>query len=440
MKTRIGWKVLLLSGALACGWAGSAVAEDRRELEDSLFNEAAGSTSAAAATLPAPVLIAAPETKTVGFSGTVTSAVVDQISTTRTANALYTFTVVDMLLDARLPQNAKVFADLEAIYLSQTQTAQVVLQELFFDFNLDQAVYFRTGKQVLQWGRCYLWNPTDLINVERPHFVPKIGTREGAYGLKMHVPFGTTANLYGFVDTGTAMDAEHTAGALKAELLLGNFEAAFSGWGKKGFYPVWGLDFSTRLFGIDMLGEASLSRGDHQARARIEDGRLTVTTDEQTWAPRASLDLSRSFTPGDFKDQLTVMVEGYYDRAGYADNVLADETQYDFAQPAFNGLTRGTQRDFITFHRLYQPNYFSRAYVALFTTFNRFLLTDMTLTGNAILNLVDYSGLVSAGVSYTALNGFTAGLLANFDLGARNREYTFSGEQLNLQLTLGISF
>jgi hypothetical protein len=443
MRPRNKWRAQLAAAVVVCWLAGNAAAEDRREWEESLFNDAAGSTADAAAALPAPELLAPPEPKTVGFSGTVTSAIVNQVSNTQAANALYTFTVAEVFLDARLPQNAKVFADLEAIYLSQNQVTQVALQELFFDFNLFQSVYFRTGKQVLQWGRCYLWNPTDLINVERPHFVPKIGTREGAYGLKMHLPFGTRANLYGFVDTGAALDAEHTAGAFKAEILLWNFEAAFSGWGKKGFYPVWGLDFSTRIVGIDTMGEISLSRGDHQARARIEDGRLTVATGEESWAPRASLDLSRSFTVGDFKDRLTVMVEGYYDRAGYTDNVLADPAQYDFAPETFDGptpVTRGTQKDFITFNHLYQPNYFSRAYVALFTTFNRFLLTDMTLSGNAILNLVDSSGLLSLGVNYSALNSFTAGLLANFDLGAPDREYTFSGEKLNLQLTFGISF
>ena len=31
----------------------------------------------------------------------------------------------------------------------------------------EDKIYFRTGKQVLKWGRSYFWNPTDLINVEK---------------------------------------------------------------------------------------------------------------------------------------------------------------------------------------------------------------------------------------------------------------------------------
>lgn len=440
MRTRAGWIVLI--GLGACLAAGAAAAEDRRELEASLFSSEADS-STATAEAPLPVAIPTPDPKTVGFSGQITSALVDQISNSHAANYLYTYTVGTFYLDARLARGAKVFANLEADYLSQSQTTAVFLRELFFDFNLDRAIYLRTGKQVLQWGRCYLWNPTDLINVERPQFVAKIGAREGAYGIKAHVPFGTAANFYGFLDTGSAPNAETAAGAVKAEFLLGNFEVAFSGWSKKGYRPVWGLDFSTRILGIDALGEVALSQGDNRSRARVRNGVLTLETDNTAWTPRASLDFSRSFTVGNFKDRLTVMVEGYYDRAGYETNVLGDATEYPFAQPVTVDGTpavRGTQQEFIRALNLYQPNYLSRAYVALFTTFNRFILTDLSLSLNYIQNLVDYSGLLSTGVTYADQNGFTAGLLVNADLGGPDKEYTFAGEKYNIQMTFGISF
>jgi hypothetical protein len=415
-------------------------AEDRKGLEDSLFAEGGGTTSEAAAN---PALALTPEPKSVAFSGQITSAGVDLVSNTLDANYLYTLTVADIYLDARLPRQAKVFADVEAMYLSQTQVTSVALQELFLDFNLDQAAYFRIGKQVLQWGRCYLWNPTDLINVERPHFIRKIGTREGAYGLKMHIPFGTVFNIYDFLDTGLAQDADAVANAVKVEYLLGNFEVAASGWGKKGHRPVWGLDFSTRIFGIDTLGEVAASQESDQVSAQVEDGLLVANQDDQAWYPRASLNFSRSFTPGDFKDQVTFMVEGYYDRSGYDKNVLADTTEHDFAQPAANGSSlsaRGTMKEFIFLKQLYQPNYFSRGYVALFTTFNRFILADAVLNLNWIQNLVDNSNIVSAGVTYTELNGFTLGVLADYYLGTANTEYTSQGEKYDLQMTFGIAF
>jgi hypothetical protein len=390
-----------------------------------------------------PALALTAEPKSVAFSGQITSAAIDQVSNTENANFLYTYTVADIFLDARLEHQAKVFADVEATYLSQGQVTSVALQELFLDFNLDQAAYFRAGKQVLQWGRCYLWNPTDLINVEQPHFIRKIGTRQGAYGLKLHIPFGTVVNIYDFVDTGNAQDADSVANALKLEYLIGNFEVAASGWAKKGRRPVWGLDFSTRIFTVDTLGEVSAAQGGTQTRAHIEDGQLVSDLDGDAWEPRASLDFSRSFTPGNFKDQLTVMAEGYYDHSGYDKNILADDTQYAFAPSSANGsagMARGTQKEFIYLKQLYQPNYFSRGYAALFVTWNRFLLADAVLNLNYIQNLVDNSSIVSGGVTYTELNGFTVGLLADGYLGTHDCEYTALGEKYDLQMTFAIAF
>jgi hypothetical protein len=440
MRRRTPW---WLAACLGCCALVPVLArgEDRSALEDSLFADGGGTTASAASAPPAMILT--PEPKSVGFSGEITSAVVDLVSNTVNANYLYTYTVADIYLDARLPRQAKVFADVEATYLSQGQTTSVALQELFLDFNLAQTAYFRAGKQTLQWGRCYLWNPTDLINVERPHFVRKIGTREGAYGLKLHVPFGTVVNIYDFLDTGAASEAGAVANALKLEALLGNFEVAVSGWGKKGHRPVWGLDFSTRLFGVDTLGEVAASQGSNQTRAQVVDGELVTAADDEVWYPRASLDFSRSFTVGDWKDRLTVMAEGYYNQAGYDRNVLADGTVYTFAPPAGAGpaaVAHGTQKEFIFLKQLFQPNYFSRGYVALFTTFNRFLLADAVLNLNWIQNLVDNSNIVSLGVTYTELNGFTLGLLANGYLGTPNSEYTAAGEKYDLQMTFGIAF
>jgi hypothetical protein len=430
----------VVAGVL-CLLAAGAAAEDRQALEAELFTDAAGTTAAA----DVPVAIPTPDPKTVAFSGQITGAADVQYSNTRNADALNTFSIADLFLDVRLAQQAKVFLSLELTYLSQGSLTALTLPEAFFDFNLERAAYFRTGKQVLQWGRCYLWNPTDLINVERERFIRRLGQREGAYGMKVHVPFGTTVNIYDFVDTGRATDLESLANAFKVEVLLGNLEIAFSNWVKRGYAPVWGLDLSTRVFGIDTQGEISTSHGDYLARARVVEGELATARDPEAWATRASLNLSRGFTVGDFKDRLTVMVEGYYDRTAYTDNVLADPTDYPFAEPVWGPgslvpTVHGTYQEYITLNQLYQPNYFSRAYVALFTTFTRFLLADMALNANYIQNLVDASGLVSAGVTYTTLNSFTAGFLANVPVGGPDREYTFQGMKYDLQLTVGISF
>ncbi len=185
---------------------------------------------------------------------------------------LSTFVLGNLLLDIRLPQGAKAFANLQTEYIPLDSAVMVSLQELFIDGNLKNHVFLRLGKQVLQWGRCDIWNPTDLINVEKKLFIQKIGYREGAYGIKLHIPFGTTYNIYGFLDTREASSIDSIAAAGKFEFLIGGTEMAFSMWDKKYCHPVFGYDFSTRLVGLDLTGELAVSDGSNSFTVQEQNG------------------------------------------------------------------------------------------------------------------------------------------------------------------------
>lgn len=381
----------------------------------------------------------AEQKKTIGFSGEITSAMVDVVSSTGAKNSLYTYSVANIFLDVRLKNDVKAFVNLETTYLSQRKATEVALRELFFDFNYARRVYFRTGKQVLQWGRCYLWNPTDLINIEKKPFIRKIGYREGAYGMKFHAPFGTKYNIYGFIDTGNASYEEDIGGALKFEFLLGGTEMAFSGWAKNNYNGVFGYDISSRLGDIDIAGEASASYGDNTRHIREQSGVLDIYRKTGEWIPRASVNLSKGFRVGNFNDRLTVTSEFFYNHTGYEDDVFGDGTVYAFSTPVGLSMT-GTKREYLLGNGLYDPNYSSKYYGALFISLGRFIITDMTLNANYIRNCNDGSGILSTGVSYKDLNDLSAGLLVNSYIGPGEREYTYSGAKCDVQATFGIAF
>ena len=222
----------------------------------------------------------------------------------KSTNKLSNYMVANLLFDARLTKGYKGFINYETQYVSQTRNTTYLLREMFLDFNISNRVYFRTGKQILQWGRCYLWNPTDLINVEKKMFIQKIGYREGAYGIKMHIPSGTKWNIYSFIDTGNADNTDNIAGALKFEFLYGRkTEMAFETWSKKGYKTVYGYDFSTRLSGIDLYGESSMSYGDNYDRMKEESGILLKYRVDNEWVNRTSIGFSRAFDAGDINDR-----------------------------------------------------------------------------------------------------------------------------------------
>ncbi|MDD2805109.1 MAG: hypothetical protein PHV33_06105 [Elusimicrobiales bacterium] len=378
------------------------------------------------------------EKKTLGFSGSVTSVMEDAVY--GSSDSLNTYILGNLLLDARLKNGVKAFANLETSYYPKTRQTTSTLRELFVDFNLGDRVYFRTGKQVLQWGRCYLWNPTDLVNIEKIPFVPKVGSREGAYGLKLHVPFGTAYNIYGFLDTGSAAAGRELAGALKFELLAGRTEMAFSGWTKRNRNPVFGYDVSSRLGDVDIAGEVSAAGRDNGRYIRDNNGTLETFKKGTDWPLKAAVNFSKGFRLGNFNDRLTVTSEFFYNQSGYVKTPFRDKKLYAFSGPLSSVLPAGTKGLYLLGNGLYDSNYLGRHYGALFTSVSRFIITDLTLNTNYIHNFNDSTGALSAGVTYKNLNDFNAGCLLLAPLGPADGEYTFSGAKLFAQLTAGLSF
>ena len=426
--------VLAEDAPMRLGVAFGAAVEEAAPSELEMFSTPEVVTQAAGSPGPAE------EKKTLGFSGEVISVMEDVVYSSAAGNPFNSYIVGNLMLDARLKNGVKAFANMETAYYSKTRETNSTLREVFLDFNLDRRVYFRTGKQVLQWGRCYLWNPTDLVNVEKKPFTRKIGYRDGAYGLKFHVPFGTDYNIYGFLDTGNAAEDRDLGGALKFELLAGRTEMAFSGWAKRNKRPVFGYDLSSRVGDVDIAGEVSVARRDNTRFIRNDAGVLNIYRKNDDWVTRAAVNFSEGFRLGNFNDRLTVTTEFFYNQTGYTKSPFSDKTLYAFSGPLAVLLPAGTKGQFLLGNGLYEPNYLSRYYGALFTSISRFIITDMTLSLNYVRNLNDQSGVLSTGVNYKNLNDFSAGLLVNAYLGPANREYTFSGAKLSMQLTAGLSF
>lgn len=356
--------------------------------------------------------------------------------------------VGNMLLDARLLDNVKAFANAEVDYSPSADTIDVDLREMFIDANINKQVYFRAGRQVLQWGRCYLWNPTDLINVEKKTFIEKIGSREGTYGLRVHAPFGTAMNLYSFVDLNSVSRLDQTAATAKFEFLTGGTEMAFSLWGKENRPPVAGYDFSTQVFNINIYGEASVSNGNNTPMMKASDNMLSIDTFSNGWTTRASVGFNRLFDFFDIKDGISIGAEAFYNGGGYDNSIFQDSRNYRFIDTATYTIPQqatiktaaGTKAIFLLANNLYEPNYLSHYYAAIFTGINRFLLSDMTLNLNALMNLEQGSGVISLSFGYTTLSNITLGITTDAYLGAANTEYTFAKSAWDTRISLGVAF
>lgn len=347
-------------------------------------------------------------------------------------NPYFTSVDGDFLLDVRLRNGIKSFANLWVTYTPQEneedpefENFDTVLKEFFVDVNIARKVYFRFGKQNLRWGQGYLWNPTDLISEDRKDFGDIDARREGVYGLKAHVPFGTTANLYGFVNATGANTVDEFALAGKIEfLVLNDIELSLSAWKKQDYKAVFGVDFATYKLRTNWRAEMSLSQGDNHHRLELQDGEYVDTQENDDWIPRLTVGFTKMFDVGNFNDRLSITGEFYYNHGGYDDDMLAEEP---------------LRRQFLE-GGYFEPGNYGKYYAALFSSFSRFIVTDMTLNINTIDNLSDSSFIVSTDIDYLLTFNAVLNAKINAYLGEENREYTLESHGLSAEVSVNLTF
>jgi hypothetical protein len=328
----------------------------------------------------------------------------------------------DFLVDVRLKRSFRAFVDLNLGYLA-TGTTLLGIKEIFVDFNLANTVYFRAGKQVLQWGTGYFWNPTDLINIERKSFLNLEGLREGVFGLRLDVTFAPWFHLYTFLDLNGVQDITTVAFAARAEFLAGRTEFGVSGWLNADQIPVFGADLSAPLFwGLNLTAEASLSWGDLKDKLDAAGAAYSI---RDRLVPKIDVGLSRSFDAFDIQDRILVNAEFFYNDSGYDLNM-------------FEVLSSPARATFLSAY--YQAGYYGKYYGALFVTVNSFILTNMTLSLSGLANFSDLSAIAMAALSYAPVNNFTLTLQLGAYLGQDSREYTYGGGLLFATLGAKVAF
>ena len=375
----------------------------------------------------------------------------------------------DLMLDVRLPFGMKAYADMELNlapsdgglafsnpdnYLASPKDSglAVTVPEIFVDANIARKAYFRAGKQVLQWGRSYFWNPTDLVNVEKKPFVEKIGSREGTYGVKAHIPFGTKANIYSFLDMNNLRSIDDLAGAARIEGLFGGVEAGVALWGKRGYDPIFGLDFSATLFSWSITGEMSITSGNNYHV--LDMGKSAVITGDPEDAPlvfkdpgsdpvvRLSAGFMQMFELLDVDDRLMVVGEFYFNQIGDNGNVFK---KYHVKEKLdmVNALPDSSGEKQIAYAALsdaFEFNSLSRFYGAFFITVSKFIVSDMTLTMNGLINFNHGCAMLTAGVNYRTLHNFSLGCSLTGVVGPEESEYALTGTGASLRVTTGMSF
>lgn len=363
-------------------------------------------------------------------------------------------------LDVRLPSGERALAVFEVSQEAQADTTAFAVRELFLDADIAERVWIRAGKQVLQWGRGILWTPTDLVNVEGKTLVERPGAREGATGVRIHVPVGR-GGISAFAPLAHVDAADSLSAAVRAEAVVGRAEIVLSSWFKKDAPHVVGLDASTGLLGFDLQGGALWLSGDLEPRAVLRDGSWHLEKDDSRGQVRASAGIGRGFKVGGVPDRLRVDLEGLWQSEGYGSEVLSDESARPYADTVWTPLdsrlveagnamgvpmprglatTRGNGLGFLAGHGLYRSMNHAPLYLGGMATFQKFLVPDLSATFQTLANLEDRSGISTFALYWESLHGFHVQPLVYVFWGDRRTEFTLDGRGLALELRAGLRF
>ena len=135
------------------------------------------------------------------------------------------------------------------------------IKELFSDFNVDDTLFFRAGKQTINWGVGYFFSPADLLNLTEIDPKDPDAELEGPLSVKMNLPIDShNVYLYIVLPDGIQYPSD-LAFAPKAEFVIGATELGVGAYYRYGQAPAAMMTFTSVLGDVSIFGEGVVKYG-----------------------------------------------------------------------------------------------------------------------------------------------------------------------------------
>ena len=320
---------------------------------------------------------------------------------------------------------------------SSTRGPYAVLDQLWLRFDLLRTVFVTAGKQHVRWGTARFWAPTDYLHLQARNPLLPFDARTGTTMLKLHLPWESRGwNLYAYALPESATSTSTTgsiAGAARAEIVLGTFEAGAGVFGRQNSKAKFAADFSAGIWDLDFYGEAALrNAGDvdrvSYAPQTVEKLTALSTTNPSStllpaivdkmfpqargsgWKPQVTGGVSYTRQYAD-KDTFTVGVEYFYNGLGYE------------SAEVYPGLILPRETALVNPATFF---YLGQHYLAVFATAPApYSWDNTTFTLSALSNLSDKSGIARLDYSLTVLTHVRFEAYGAVHFGQKNGEFRF---------------
>lgn len=232
------------------------------------------------------------------------------------------------LATARLPTLGKIEAPTVSYGVPNFK-----VRELYADFSVKDIAFFRFGKHAVKWGTGYFYSPADVLNISRIDPQNPEAEREGALSLRTHIIIPKTQHniwLY-LLPPGKAegFNPKYTAGAAKAELVLGDWEIGIGGFYRYKKAPRLITSLSGNIANkLNVFAEAVFAWGSDYVYHK-NDEHFTAYTQKNK--PFFQATVGTSYTNA--KSKSTIALQYYYNGFGY-------KRPYTVLMPASNTYAR----------------------------------------------------------------------------------------------------
>lgn len=355
-----------------------------------------------------------------------------------------------------LVENPLYPSDTDEATFAEVQIPEIKIEELFTDFNYDNKLFFRVGKQNAKWGVGYFFSPADFLSLESIDPEDPTADREGPIAIKMSMPFGLN-NLYTFItvpnsvfETGEASVTDLIIAPM-FQVLLGNTEVSTGIYYQKDSSPrvmvsaTYGTN--TDIGQFSFFGEAVGLYGSD--KTFITEEYTTEKYDEKLFFNGT---VGFAWNKEILENELNLTAQYYYNGEGY-DNDGADRVN-NVTYVMMNALGLGDKftgtvpsttesakiingdLSSLSINDLYSNR--SQHYVGLnFGISNLFDNEDLSISAFSMMNLADISGFVKPSISYSFFDELSVTLGSTFNFSDKGDEYFGDRFAMELSFKLG---
>lgn len=324
-----------------------------------------------------------------------------------------------LFFDARPETDIRVYGKFDLDYPYAADDGFISIKELFSDFSYDDKLFFRVGKQTINWGVGYFFSPADLLNLSEINPSSPEDQLDGPLSVKINAPMGVD-NLYGYVvipDDQSDLDVTDLAYAVKYEKVIGGSEFGFGAYYRKDQPPSAMLTMSSGIGEVALFGEAVVSYGSDRSFL-VVGGFVPVENPDDRLYFQGTVGARFAWMDDDSDLGVSFAGQYYYNGEGYGgDGVLSpiDRTN----PPSFVNMGAG--------------RHYGAANVSV-------TLTDTLSTGAFwYSNLSDMSGMVSPTLSWRPSDNIGMTLALNYNYGGPGSEFTWQQGGDSLSASLGFS-